>query len=1198
MAEAEPHELRAYLLGQLSDEKAEQIESRLLTEPEYQEEYDIVVNEITDDYVAGRFEGKELHQVEDYFFKSSARREKLGFALAIKQRAAEPIVGKKIEKSRFWPYLAIAAALLIAVGGGLYIWRILSRNAEVDNGLVALQAAYRNERPFESRISNFNYAPYVSTRGQSDAGNIDQDSLHLAELKLLDAAKTNPTPASQYAFGKVCLAKKQFDEAIKWFDEALKGDPKSAQIYSDLGAAWLEKGKADVEQGKTDPSGTLAGRGMEELGRSLENLNRTLDLDGSSLEALFNRALCHQHIQLPEKAEEDWREYLKRDATSPWANEARRGLELLEQEKTKTSRTREQIIQDFVAAYVARDDNDAWAAFAQGRERTGNFIIEDSIDEYLMMLANNRVDEASDRLHLITYVGLIEKARAGDEFNIDRSRFYEQATADQRDRIVQARDLLKSGYALYLKSELEAALSSFSTARDIFSAAKDQCDALITQAFIGQVYLRIPNAKKGLEIFGQISKQAQEKNYRWLFVQSLLGMSDAQSSLDEISKSLDFANQSLPLAEKLSDNVSLIRGLQVAVSSHLTVNEYQRSLGAVARALTVRESNLDPKIKWPFYHEGALNFHFLKLPAAALEFEKEALRLAEASGVPLLLSRSYERLGFIYWQQGNFPKAKDDGERAYAEGEKISSDLSRTNLMAHSALFLGKLYRESRDFSKAIEEYDQALALYKTLELGIHLYEAHKGKFLALMESNRDDEAEGELVTTITLFENYRQKIAEESARDRFFDVEQDTYDLAIYFEYFRKKDVYKALDFAEMSRARSLLELMTSGGHVIADRGSLEINLKAGTTSLKATEIQTRIADGVQLLEYAILDHRLVAWVINKQTIRSTSVDFDADKVDKGVRDFLKVLSSPQPNQADAARIGRALFTAVIGSTRNLLDDHVQLCIISDKNLNLLPFAALISPSSGRYLAEDFALETSPSATAFIESSDNAQQRANNTPEKLLSVGDPAFDRTEFAYLPGLPASRREVEEIALLYDTNPLVGRAAVAREIKLRLREADVIHLATHALIDRESPLKSKLVLAANQNRDIFPDDRKGQEDSLQASEIYSMVLPRTRLVVLSACNTGIEQAYRGEGGIGFARPFIAAGVPLVVASLWPVESEATADFMISFHKYRKQQHLSTVEALHRAQLEFIHNPQPNSSPNFGWAAFVAMGGYALF
>ena len=54
---------------------------------------------------------------------------------------------------------------------------------------------------------------------------------------------------------------------------------------------------------------------------------------------------------------------------------------------------------------------------------------------------------------------------------------------------------------------------------------------------------------------------------------------------------------------------------------------------------------------------------------------------------------------------------------------------------------------------------------------------------------------------------------------------------------------------------------------------------------------------------------------------------------------------------------------------------------------------------------------------------------------------------------------------------------------------------------------------------------------------------------------------------------ARPFLVAGVPLVVASLWPVDSDSTAELMIIFHKHRKLDNLSTAQALRRAQLELL-------------------------
>jgi CHAT domain-containing protein len=157
---------------------------------------------------------------------------------------------------------------------------------------------------------------------------------------------------------------------------------------------------------------------------------------------------------------------------------------------------------------------------------------------------------------------------------------------------------------------------------------------------------------------------------------------------------------------------------------------------------------------------------------------------------------------------------------------------------------------------------------------------------------------------------------------------------------------------------------------------------------------------------------------------------------------------------------------------------------------------------------------------------------------------------------------------------------------------LENADVIHFATHAVADARSPLLTKLLLAGSRQNGV--NSHHAGNGFLQASQIYELKLPRARLVVLSACQTGIERAYRGEGAIGLARPFLVAGVPIMVASLWPVDSESTADLMIKFHEYRTRDHKTTIEALRQAQLDMIRNNPSQTT----WGAFTAIGGYAEF
>jgi CHAT domain-containing protein len=82
------------------------------------------------------------------------------------------------------------------------------------------------------------------------------------------------------------------------------------------------------------------------------------------------------------------------------------------------------------------------------------------------------------------------------------------------------------------------------------------------------------------------------------------------------------------------------------------------------------------------------------------------------------------------------------------------------------------------------------------------------------------------------------------------------------------------------------------------------------------------------------------------------------------------------------------------------------------------------------------------------------------------------------------------------------------------------------------------------------------------------------------------------------ISISRPFIAIGVPLVVASLWPVDSAATEALMVSFHKHRKQDGLSTAEALRRAQTDMLTHTEGRYRQPYYWASFITIGGYTRF
>jgi CHAT domain-containing protein len=162
----------------------------------------------------------------------------------------------------------------------------------------------------------------------------------------------------------------------------------------------------------------------------------------------------------------------------------------------------------------------------------------------------------------------------------------------------------------------------------------------------------------------------------------------------------------------------------------------------------------------------------------------------------------------------------------------------------------------------------------------------------------------------------------------------------------------------------------------------------------------------------------------------------------------------------------------------------------------------------------------------------------------------------------------------------------QASRATAMRSDLADYRIVHFATHGFLNDEHPELSGVVLS------LFDNKGQAQEGFLRLHDIYNLNLP-VDLVVLSACNTGLGKEVKGEGLIGLTRGFMYAGASSVVASLWKVDDEATAELMRLFYGYMLRAGLSPAAALRKAQVSMSHQKRWQS-PYF-WAGFVIQGQY---
>ncbi len=1208
----ERQELRLYLLGRLEPEgRLHAVEERMLTEPEYYEELLIAEDEVVDAYVNGALGADERERFEQHFLVTPERRRKLRFARALSgyvARASESHATKPAWESRaakaagrgllpaflrplFATPLRAAAVALLLVACVLLGLRLYDRtDPAVREGLEAMRRAYENTRPFESRITDWQYAPWSVTRG-GDARTPDALLLKRAELRLHEAVERSPGPESRQALGRFYLAQKQFAQATPLLEEALKEDGDDASLHNDLGVALLEQVRAERERGAGEPSE----KSFETLARSADHFERAVRLDPSFKEAHFNRAISYQEMLLWRQAEEAWREYLRLDATSPWADEARKNLKQLEEGGRAASPDAGESLKAFLAAARSADDEAAWKVVGRTYTSAGNVVTNRLLDAELGLEAPGDTFGQEGPLPALTYLARLEREKDGDLYTSDVLNHYRRATPPQREQLREARALLKTGYELFKDSKWAAAVAEYEKAREAFERAGDAAGRAFVDYRLAHCRVFMPDSAKARADFERLAALTEASRYRWLHAHALYGLAHVHINSNEFSRAAEYSGRALSAFERAGDFNGVLRALVQLADVNRDLNRTGRALAYLQRGLTLMsEGPADPQQRWGLLVQVAMNLSSRRLNTAALFYQKEALGVALDMKRPLLVSRSYGYVGTAFASLKMYAEALESATRAFEIGRGMARE--GAEIVANASLQSGDILRESGQCGLAVEAYDRSLQLYGEQKDEYYRYAAHRGKLLCFMDAGDDAAAGSELRAVLELFDRYRSKITAESQRNSFFDKHQGVYDLAIRYGYERLRDPAAAFEYSEQSRARSLLELMRRGGEVLDEGGAPDLSLSAETRPLSLEELRAGLPEGARVLQYAVLEDRVLIWVLSKTGLQAAEAPVGAQELTEKVRDYLAAASAPPAGgEAALAALSSDLYRLLVAPAEPHLRGAKFVCLVPDKVLHYLPFVALVSPASGKYLMEEYELGMAPSSSIFVAQTAKARERAARGEEHLLSVGEASFDRAAFPGLPSLPSAAKEAADVSGFYDAGRrlLLRSDAFEQAVKSELPKADVAHFAMHYVVNESSEMLSGFPLAPAR-----APGGEAEDGFLQSYEIYKMSLPRTRLVVLSACRTGIEQQYGGEGAVGVARPFLVAGVPLVVASLWPVDTDASAELMVGFHRQRRRAGVPATEALRRAQIEMARGPDARYRHPYYWAPFVAIGGRTSF
>jgi len=715
---------------------------------------------------------------------------------------------------------------------------------------------------------------------------------------------------------------------------------------------------------------------------------------------------------------------------------------------------------------------------------------------------------------------------------------------------------------------------------------------------LGSAYNSLDNYAKVIEYSQQQLAIAREIKDRQTESGALGNLGIAYRSLGNYAKAIEYSQQSLAIAREIKD-----REREGAALGNL--GTVYRSLGNYAKAIEYSQQSLAiaREIKDRQWQGGELGnlgavYYFLGNYAKAIEYSQQSLAIAREIKNRRNEGAALGNLGAVYYFLDNYTKAIEYTQQHLAIAREIK-DRQREGAALGN---LGSVYGSLGNNAKAIEYTQQYLAIAREIKYRQGEGQALNNLGVVFLQAGNPTEAEKMLINGIQVWESMRQMLGSNDANKvSIFEEQARTYRTLQQVRVAQNNPI-AALEIAERGRARAFVDLLTQrlstgdANSVIAsapDRDQIRQIAKAQNATLVQYSI---IYDNFQIQGKQVRrESALYIWVIQPTgeiTFRQVDLKplWQQHKVSLadliiGNQEFLAVRSRGSSPVLQTQPDLPTLHQLLIDPIQTLLpkDPNAHVIFIPQASLFQVPFPAL-QDANGTYLIQKHTILTAPSIQVLALTRQQRQKLASQASHSgnALVLGNPTMPSVSLSpgepkqQLSPLPGAEAEARAIAPLLKTQAITGAQGTKAAIVPKMRQASIIHLATHGLLDDVRGLGSAIALAPS-----------GEDDGLlTAEEIFDMKL-QANLVVLSACNTG-EGRITGDGVIGLSRALISAGVPSVIVSLWAVPDAPTSELMRSFYQ-NLQNNPDKAQALRQAMLTTMKtHPQPRN-----WAAFTLIG-----
>jgi CHAT domain-containing protein len=1086
----DPEMLAAYIDNRLTPEQRAEVEAQLARDPDA---YAVLVETL-----------KALDEVPEL--------------------RVEPPAPKGRTVKRPW---ATAAGLLAAAAAIVLVVRLqpdlLQRlgGERVDPRFEKLVGAVGTERYVEARLSGgFKYAPARPTIRAPQESSQDNLALVAAAGELQKVARLTPTPDSLHAWGVAQLLLGQHDGAIDALSRAAtqSGD---REMFSDLAAAYVTRAQ-------------FAGR-AEDWPQALSAATRATEQASPPLrEALFNRALAAEALNLRSVAEQFWSAYLEAETDADWRAEATRHLEALRSQPPQSWREAKP---ELLAATEAADAARVATLVGLHTQKTREMLE----DELLPAWARAELGSDPAATGLLTSASFLAttlSAKTGDDLLAKSIEGVRAADDQDRLRIANGVRDYAAGRELYERAAMQDSVAPFTRALTAFEGAEialaEWCHLyLATAAYYKGDYPGSEAILNGiLRRTAQSSWLALTARANWM--QGLIATLRA-----EYDPALASYSRTLQLFERAEEHENAAAVHSLLATTLLYLGDHEQMWLHTVRALqtTTPESALR---RQHMILVGAANRAArLELPAAALVFADQAAAVNRVWKDPIagIEVANYRARALLQLKRADEARSEVDSARRslLMVGDKGLRQRAEAEVMQTEADVL-----VVADPAGGIEAATRAIEYFTKSRSSLRIPRLYAARAAARQTMGDRDGALADLRSGAARFDSERLTLPR-SERLR----------LAYSDEVW---SVYRQLVAAEVERGSSCEEVLAA-----AERGR--------ASTLANHEAGAGVGDDPQTaaLSFSFVGERLAIVVLRNGRCTLTQVNVDAATIRDELHLFHAELAVPE-QRVNGRTPSEILFQKLIAPVWEHVEGAKRLEIVADGPLHYLPFAALRNTSGAR-LIESVAIRMLPALTLSPASS-------KATRVALIGSGGSVPDLA----LPALPGVNAEIAAVRNALESATFTIRPVTGRESFVSgLQTAEVVHFAGHAIVNTQYPLLSKLMVGERLDEWVTSE---------QVSEASS---GSPRLVFLSACSTQSGRVFGGEGPASLARAFLTNGALDVVASLWPVSDGTTPALVARFYRSWTTSG-DPAEALRQAMIAAIRSRNFTAQQ---WAAWVVVG-----